>query len=117
MLANYLKRQFAGASDERLHALYLDDDGHLLDETVLAEGGHDLALTRARKLFAVALAVNASGVILAHNHPSGVCHPSADDVRSTDKLRILSAALDIELLDHLIVTSEAVYSMRAGAYL
>ena len=118
MLA-YLQAMFAdlGPSEERFHAIFLDGRrGYLGDRSM---GRSDISSTaiRGRELFARALALGAHGLIIAHNHPSGNCHPSEADIRVTKRLKELGQALDIELLDHLIVTREKIYSMRAGGKL
>jgi DNA repair protein RadC len=70
-----------------------------------------------RDVFAEALRLGASGMILAHNHPSGECRPSDNDIAATRRLAEVALALDVALIDHLIFTHEAVYSMRAGGLL
>jgi DNA repair protein RadC len=64
-----------------------------------------------------ALRHNATGIILAHSHPSGYCRPSGCDIATTRRLAQVAQALDIALVDHLIFTADAVYSMRAGGLL
>ena len=70
-----------------------------------------------RDVFSQALSLGASAIILAHNHPSGNCRPSAQDILATRKFGEIANALDIALLDHLILTDTSVYSMRAGGLL
>ena len=53
---------------------------------------------------------NASGIILAHNHPSGNAKPSLQDDQITQKIREISQLIGITLLDHLIITDESYYS-------
>ncbi len=103
-----------GETHENFHALFLDKKQRLVGEKTIL--GHQSASirTRSRVLFTGALAARAHGLIIAHNHPSGRCEPSQADIDSTRKLSNLSRALDIELLDHLIITSTKAYSMRAG---
>lgn len=113
----FLRSHFEGASEERLHATYFDSAGHYLADETLVVGQSHSAVTRARSLFGKALAADARGFILAHNHPSGICRPSDDDIRSTDRVRKLAAALDMALLDHLIVTKAEIYSMQSGRLL
>ncbi|MGB3378699.1 MAG: JAB domain-containing protein [Allopontixanthobacter sediminis] len=113
----YLQAHFTGASEERFHATYCDGYGRYLDDEVLAIGTSDLVMTRARALFGRALALGASGLLLAHNHPSGRCHPSSEDLIATDRVRDIARALDIVLLDHLILTCSQIYSIRLGEYL
>jgi DNA repair protein RadC len=72
---------------------------------------------RMRALLGEALRRDASGMILAHGHPSGHCRPSSRDIAVTRRLADVALALDISLIDHLIFTPDAVYSMRAGGLL
>lgn len=113
----FVRSHFENAREERLHVTYLDSAGHYLADETLATGLTHCAATRARTLFAKAMAADAKGFILAHNHPSGICRPSEDDIRSTDRVRHLAAALDIPLIDHLIVTTAHIYSMQSGRLL
>ena len=70
-----------------------------------------------RENFGEALRLDAHGLILAHNHPPGHCRPSSCDIIATRRLAEVARALDIVLIDHLIFTDEAVYSMRAEGLL
>ncbi|GMN02119.1 JAB domain-containing protein [Erythrobacter sp. MTPC3] len=99
---------------EHFHAVFLDDQSRFLSDAGLGMGGQTALSLRMRELFGRALAVNASGLLIAHNHPSGDCKPSAHDIASTHRLIEIGKALDIELVDHLIITQRSVYSMRAG---
>jgi DNA repair protein RadC len=67
-----------------------------------------------RPLVERALELGAAGFLLAHNHPSGRCRPSADDVSGTLRLAEVAEALELSLIDHLIVTRTRVFSMRLG---
>ena len=115
-MVDYLRRCIitGRASAERFHAVFLDARRTYLGDTSLGMG-LDFALTlRMRDLFSRALSIGASGLIIAHNHPSGDCRPSACDIASTHRLKEVAGALDIELIDHLIITERSAYSMRAG---
>lgn len=112
----YLQEIFAVAcpGEERFHAIFLDAARGYLDDCVIGHGPSAHLAIRMRELFARALSLGARGLIVAHNHPSGDCRPSESDIAATHRLREIARALDIELLDHLIVTREKIYSMRAG---
>lgn len=99
---------------ERFHAVFLDRDRRYVGDSPLGLGNATTLTLRMRDLFGRALAVGANAIIVAHNHPSGHCQPSKRDIDATGRLATIAAALDIELLDHLIFTRDAVYSMRAG---
>lgn len=113
-LHQYLRARLAPSGAEQLHVIYCDSaHGYLADET-LASGDARRIEARARPVIERALALGAAGFLLAHNHPSGVCRPSADDILSTRRLDAIAEALELRLVDHLIVTRRSIYSMRAG---
>lgn len=100
---------------ERFHVLFVDRTGAYLGDTPMGLGGAGRVTLRMRELFSQALSHRAHGILVAHNHPSGLCQPSQADLNSTRRLEAIATALDIEIVDHLIFTKGAVYSMRAGA--
>lgn len=113
-LRNYLVAELQNPSEERLHAIFLDRDSrYIRDERVSQGSGGNLVL-RLRFLVHRALDLGATGLIVAHNHPSGYAVPSAADHDATDRLRILTAQLDIRLVDHCIVARGQVFSMALG---
>jgi DNA repair protein RadC len=68
-------------------------------------------------LFERALTLGAGGFLLAHNHPSGDCRPSDDDLAATRRLAGIAEALEFELVDHLVVTARRALSMRGAGCL
>ncbi len=86
----------------------------VLHSEVLATGNDCFVELRVRSIAERALACGASRLLVAHNHPSGQPEPSRSDVASTRKLAHVAAALDIELIDHLIFAQPQVYSMKSG---
>jgi len=64
----------------------------------------------------IALGSNATSVVLAHNHPSGVALPSADDIQTTKRLAIALSAVDITLVDHLVISDGDYVSMVQSGY-
>lgn len=118
-IIDFLRAMVLGSpiAGERFHAVFLDQHSAYLGDAPLGEGGADRLSVRMRHVFAKALSLDASGLIIAHNHPSGHCLPSQIDIDATARLKTVAKALDLELLDHLIFTQNAVYSMRAGGKL
>ena len=111
--ADLLAPTFAGAARERLAILYLDADRSVLglSETRLGEEtAVDLPL---RPIIADALRLDAAGLILAHNHPSGDPTPSQADIEATRKLARIASQLGIQVHDHLIFAGVACRSFRA----
>ncbi|MCX6983449.1 MAG: JAB domain-containing protein [Lentisphaerae bacterium] len=74
----------------------------------------DTAYAHPREVFRYAIMLNAasSGIILCHNHPSGFCEPSQDDIRLTSSMREAGKIIDIKLIDHIIVSEKSYFSFR-----
>ncbi|MEO0463141.1 MAG: JAB domain-containing protein [Pseudomonadota bacterium] len=103
-----------GGNTEQFCAAFLDHNRSVLGRVQLGLGCEGALTFRMRQLFESALSRGASAIIMAHNHPSGDCRPSKQDIDATERIAWIARALDIELLDHLIFTETAVYSLRAG---
>ena len=102
---------------ERGHAIFLNPSRVWLGDAACGTGSAGQLHLRIRYLLGEALRLDAAGIILAHSHPSGVCRPSQCDITATHHLARVARELEITLVDHLIFTSDAVYSMRAGGLL
>lgn len=116
-LLAYLQFGFAEAQTEQLRVIYCDRQRGYLQDELFAHGQSNCIITPVRPLFERALELGANSLLLAHNHPSGNCRPSQDDIRSTRYLRYIGAALEIELIDHLIFAGRRCFSMASGGYL
>ncbi|HPJ71979.1 MAG TPA: JAB domain-containing protein, partial [bacterium] len=92
--------------------LYLDSSNRVKEREVLFEGTIDQAAVYPREVAAAALRKGAGRLVLVHNHPGGSLRPSRDDLALTEKLTAACRLLDIEVLDHLIVTECGYYSMK-----
>ena len=64
-----------------------------------------------RKVVETALGANATSVVLAHNHPSGVAVPSGEDVQTTRRIAAALSAVEVHLVDHIVVADEDYVSM------
>ena len=69
-----------------------------------------------RKVVEAALSANATSVVLAHNHPSGVALPSADDVQTTRRIAAALSAVEVKLIDHIVVAEGDFISMAQSGY-
>ena len=83
----------------------------------VARGTVDEAPIYMREIATRALLTNAKSVIIAHNHPSGTANPSTADIDVTKKVKDVLAMLDINLLDHIIITHDQSYSMAENGQL
>jgi DNA repair protein RadC len=108
----YLQLTIGSAREECFLAVYLDGQGHYLQDEIVARGNCRQLQIGARTFLHRALDLGAYGLLLAHNHPSGRCEPSADDISATQQIRGAASALDIRILDHLVVTSTQAYSIQ-----
>jgi len=107
----FLKEQLAHIGHEEFVVLFLDTRHRLIKSETLFRGTIDGATVYPREVVKRALTLNASAVILAHNHPSGVAEPSEADRSITLKLSKALTLVEVRLLDHLIVGGEHVTSM------
>ncbi len=98
---------------EHFVAILLDTRHRAIRVCPIAIGSLSATLVHPRELFKEAIAASAAAVIIAHNHPSGDPTPSHDDVQLTARLVDAGSLLGIEVLDHLIVASAGVVSLRA----
>jgi DNA repair protein RadC len=107
----------SGDQRERGHVLFTDRQRRYLGDIALGTGERASLMIDPRTILKAGFALGAQGMVLAHNHPSGQCRPSKADHEVTRQLRWIGEMVDLVLLDHLIVTPHAVYSMRAGGLL
>ncbi|HUR80956.1 MAG TPA: DNA repair protein RadC [Thermoanaerobaculia bacterium] len=97
---------------ETFGAIYLDSRDRIVSEREIYVGTLTSAAVSARDVFRLALHDHAASVIVFHNHPSGDPSPSAQDVAFTSELSSVGMALDVDVLDHLIVARSGFISFR-----
>ena len=95
---------------EEFKILLLNRANEVLGIYPLSKGGITGTVVDQRLIFAVALKCNASGIIMCHNHPSGKLLPSEADITLTKSIGKCADLLEINLLDHLIITKNGFYS-------
>jgi len=94
-----------------------DRGNHLIAWERLRQGTVGQVAVTPREVLERALQHKASNIILVHNHPGGSARPSDPDLRLTAELARLAPALGMALLDHVVVTENACYSLDRGALL
>jgi len=117
MTRHFLQTSIGSLDHEVFACFFLDQMGYLIEFKVLFRGDFHQTFIYPRELVKEALKRNSSAVILAHNHPNGLAFPSEADIVLTKTLRKLFKSLEINLLDHLIVTHNAYYSLLDGGNL
>jgi DNA repair protein RadC len=108
----YLRFSFGQRHDEYVATLFLDNANHILKTEILSEGTVNQCTVYPRIVFDKALKCSAASFILAHNHPGGSMSASEADWRLTERLYAAGKLLEIPLLDHIIITSQKVLSLR-----
>ncbi len=106
----YLLSEMRGLPREEFRVLFLDVQNALLKSETLFLGTIDSASVYPREVVKKALAYNASGVIYAHNHPSGLAEPSASDIAITQRLVAALDLIGVRSLDHMVVGDQEVVS-------
>jgi len=95
---------------EEFKVLLLNRSSQVLGLMHLSSGGISGTVADPKLIFVAALKAAASAIILCHNHPSGQVRPSRSDEAATGKIRMAGDLLNIQLLDHLIITNESYFS-------
>ena len=95
---------------EEYWAIYLNQSNMVIRKERLSAGGLTGTLVDVRLIMKAALLCNATGMIIAHNHPSGNEKPSVEDNRITEQVKKAAETLNIRMIDHVIITSNTYYS-------
>lgn len=95
---------------EELFLLCLNNDLRILGFYKLSSGGMSATCADVRIIFTVALKLGSSRIAIAHNHPSGSLRPSAADIELTKRVYEAAKIIDIQLIDHIILSDDAYYS-------
>lgn len=99
---------------EECWVLYLNTANRVVEQQRISQGGVDSTVVDVRLVVKRALELLATQVVLVHNHPSGNVLPSSDDINMTRRIESAMSLFDITLLDHIIISTDDVYSMRSG---
>ncbi|KQT18213.1 hypothetical protein ASG31_05650 [Chryseobacterium sp. Leaf404] len=105
-----LKIHLSDLRTEEFWALFLNQNNKVVHLSQLTQGGINQSLVDLRILFKIAMDHFATGIIVSHNHPSGNLKPSQEDINITKKIKDAGNLLNIQLLDHLIITQNAYLS-------
>lgn len=95
---------------ESFGVILLNRANRVIGLSIISTGGLSGTVADPKKVFQVALKTNSSNVILVHNHPSGSTTPSEADNKLTQKMKDVGIALDLFVIDHIIITTEKYYS-------
>ena len=107
----YLVPKFRNLRNESVYLLSLDAKCKMLSCRLVGEGSVNSAAVPIRRIVEMALEAGATSVVLAHNHPSGIALPSAEDIQTTRKIAAALDAVDVHLADHIVVADQDYVSM------
>lgn len=113
----YFTELLGSSRREMLWQVCLDGKGKVLSSRCLAEGDVSMAAVSVRQVVEYALRAGAVGVVLAHNHPSGVALPYQEDIATTRLIRDALRTMNIQLVDHIVVADGDYVSMAASGML
>lgn len=102
---------------EEFWILFLNRSNKVINRMKLSQGGVSGTVTDVRMVMKRAIECLASGIIVCHNHPSGNLNPSDADTKITQKIKDAGMLMDIQLLDHLIITDREYYSFADNGLL
>lgn len=109
-IADYYMEQMRHLQQEVVICAYFDVKSRFLGDKFISKGSLSSSVVDISSVMRTALEKNASKIVLLHNHPSGDCTPSKDDIAVTDRLADGSRIFSIELCDHIIIGDNEYYS-------
>ena len=95
---------------EEFWVIYLNNSNQVVHKAQISKGGITGTVVDIRIVFKLALEHNTTSIILSHNHPSGKLQASEADIQITKKIKEAGKNLDIQVLDHVIITEKSYYS-------
>ena len=113
---DYLYPRYLGRRNEVVYLLCLDAKRKVLCCQMVGEGSVNSAGVPIRRVVEMALAANATMVVLAHNHPSGIATPSYEDIATTRRIAAALDGVEIILADHIVVADDDFTSMVQSGY-
>ena len=116
-VADHLSTYLNGRLKETFVVIYLNGRNAVIDTFVMFEGTVNQAVVYPREIVKCALLFNAVAVIIGHNHPSGQLRPSEDDQRITRRIKQACEAMDLTLLDHVIIAAGEFFSFADSGLL
>ncbi|QMW23717.1 JAB domain-containing protein [Sandaracinobacteroides saxicola] len=111
-LIDYLRLVQGHSAREHVRVLFLDAQYRLIKNHHISDGDAHQSLICQRQILGAALQCDASSLILVHNHPSGACTFSQKDIVATRSLVLAAHVVELDVLDHILVTSDDAASMR-----
>ena len=116
-MVEYLRPLFIGIRVEYFYSLFLDSHGALIRAVMMGRGSADTAIFDLEELLSRLVDCDAKALVLCHNHPGGTLMPSDEDLQCTLRTMAATAAINVPLLDHIIMTEKRPVSIRESGYI
>lgn len=100
---DYASPKIGHLKQEHFMVILLDSKNHVIKDEIVSIGTLNASLVHPREIFKSAIRESANAIILVHNHPSGDCSPSDEDIEITDKIKKAGMTLGIKVLDSVVV--------------
>lgn len=110
IIGEYCSHLFYNAAVEKVYMLYLTNNKRIIKTSLLCEGDVNSVNVNVKEIVAESINLNASYVVMTHNHLTGLLFPSQNDITFTNMLKDYLNKIDVKLLDHIIVTDDRYYS-------
>lgn len=112
-ICEHLVKSYIGITEEQIRLICLDDKNNILYDDFVLKGSVNKVAINLRKIVEIAISTKASNVIVAHNHPTGVCKPSFDDIKATARMESTLKELSMNFIAHILV-AEGKYCVVNG---
>lgn len=110
---NFARMKIGGRPKETYMIIFLDSRNQLINYKCFPFGTVNRAIVFSRELVELCISSKAVSIIMIHNHPSGLCLPSEEDLKTTLKIFKAVSTIEIKLLDHIIISTDSYHSMAA----
>ena len=108
-----IRKDILNKDQEYLYLLSMDSRNKLVSKDIISKGTINETLIHPREIFKKATSKSAYAIILIHNHPSNECSPSDEDIKVTKRIYKVGIEIGIPLIDHLVVSNNNFFSMKA----
>jgi DNA repair protein RadC len=109
-IADYLRKKLAHENREMFVVIFLNKSNRILAHETVSTGGITSTIVDAKVILKLAIELHATSIVLSHNHPSGSLKASNADKALTEKIKQAAKLIDVEVLDHIIVSDQGYYS-------
>ena len=111
-VVEFLKNRIGSCDEEKMYAIFLDASNNVLDLKKISEGSVSRSAVYPGKIAKEAVLIKKVRSVIVANHPGGICKPSQNDIIATEAVQKALKAVEVVLLDHIIVTASDFYSFK-----